>query len=212
MTAATSDQANQIAHLTNKLTSAHTQISSLQSNLAHTHSLLCTYEASLGDVTARVRQHAYDNQNHIISIHAHYNALLEQSRNETIQAQLIHQEWQSRLLGLSKNLRAAQRALSDGEHKHMRKIHGLKSENAVLRRLAGWEEAEETDDDESSSDDEGHDGAAAPFGGNRVKGLDELGRAGNELGRVTQGLTEADVVNGGMSAEHKAKLAAEHNS
>jgi hypothetical protein len=92
-----------------------------------------------------------------IALHAHYNSLLETSRNETIQAQLTHQAWQASLMRLSEYLRLAQRAHEEGSVPYRRRIAALKEENRILRAKAGWEPASESEnsDDEDDVFDEG---------------------------------------------------------
>ena len=91
------------------------------------------------------------------ALHAHYNSLLETSRNETIQAQLTHQAWQASLLRLSEYLRLAQRAHEEGSLPYRRRIAALKEENRILRAKAGWEPASESEDSNDEDDvfDEG---------------------------------------------------------
>lgn len=165
--------ANQIAHLSNQLTTATTTISTLQSQLHSTTTLLATYESSLQEITARLRQHAYDQQTHTIALHAHYNGLLEQSRNETVQAQLVHQAWQAGLGRLAQGVREAHKEVVEGEGKSRAREKGLKAENRVLRRLAGWE-VEPSDESSGESDDEknpeGDKGTRSAVGG----GLDSM--------------------------------------
>lgn len=97
------------------------------------------------------------------ALHAHYNSLLETSRNETIQAQLTHQAWQASLLRLSEYLRLAQRAHEEGSLPYRRRIAALKEENRILRAKAGWEPASESEgsDDEDDVFDEGVEAESA---------------------------------------------------
>lgn len=144
------ESATQIAHLTNQLTTAQSRISDLTTQSHNQDNLLTTYEASLQEITARLRQYAYDQQSHTISLHAHYNRLLEQSRNETVQAQLVHQAWQAGLGRLAEGVREAYQGVEESAAGPRRKIAALKSENRTLRKMVGWEEAE----DDSSGDED----------------------------------------------------------
>ena len=90
-----------------------------------------------------------------IALHAHYNQLLETSRSETIQAQLIHQDWQASLMRLSEDLRLAGRHHEEGTLPYKRRIAALQEENRILRAKAGWEPASETDDSEDEDGEEG---------------------------------------------------------
>lgn len=70
---------------------------------------------------------------------------------ETIKAQITHQEWQGSLHRLSTAFRGLYNN-SEEESLHYRsQIAGLKYENRILRRQAGWEPAS----DDEGSDDEG---------------------------------------------------------
>ena len=94
---------------------------------------------------------------YILALHAHYNSLLETSRNETIQAQLTHQSWQASLLRLAENLRLAHSAHEEGSLPYRRRIAALKEENRILRAKAGWEPASDSENSEDEDDvfDEG---------------------------------------------------------
>lgn len=126
------------------------------------------YESSIQEITARLRQHAFEQQNHTIALHAHYNSLLEQSRNETVQAQLVHQAWQAGLGRLAGRLREAFDEVSEGGMKGRKRIAALKEENEVLRRMVGWEATPEGDTSDEDSDDERGVGAIEEMGRGRL--------------------------------------------
>lgn len=154
-------QAHQIHHqqetisaLRTELASANHTVSTLHAAAEESSLLLQTYESALGEITARLRSHAYEQQNHTIMLHAHYNRLLEESRNETVQAQVTHQKWQAVLGGLSRGVRSAYREVGEKEGYWRAKVAGLRDENKVLRRLAGWEDAEDSSDSGGDGDED----------------------------------------------------------
>ena len=85
------------------------------------------------------------------AIHAHYNALLAQSRNETLQTQLTHQAWQASLTRVSENVRGALRERTDMGLPYRKKIAALKEENRLLRARAGWDPPSDDSDVEEGN-------------------------------------------------------------
>jgi hypothetical protein len=83
-------------------------------------------------------------------LHKHYQGLLEQERTTSMQLRLEHSEWQAGLGRAAEFARGALTAQGESERGLRSEIKGLKEENRVLRRLAGWEERP----DESSDEEE----------------------------------------------------------
>ncbi|KAI5208906.1 hypothetical protein E4T38_02623 [Aureobasidium subglaciale] len=106
--------------------------------------------ATIGQTIQALR--SCQNADPVLALHAHYNSLLETSRNETIQAQLTHQAWQASLMRLSEYLRLAQRAHEEGALPYRRRIAALKEENRILRAKAGWEPASESEHSDDEDD------------------------------------------------------------
>ncbi|KAH9824478.1 SGF29 tudor-like domain, partial [Teratosphaeria destructans] len=122
-----------------------------------THEKLATlYEETLSDATERIRTYVYEQQAHVLELHRHYTALLAQSREETIEAQLVHQGWQAALGRLSEEVRAAWAEREKERRGWMGRWRGVRGENRVLRRMVGWE-VEGASEDE----DEGEEGSGA---------------------------------------------------
>lgn len=67
-----------------------------------------------------------------------------------MQLRLEHAEWQAGLGRVAEYARGALQAQGESEKGLRAEIKGLKEENRVLRRLAGWEEkADESSDEEA---------------------------------------------------------------
>ncbi|RMY75947.1 hypothetical protein D0863_02246 [Hortaea werneckii] len=154
------DQPPTTTQLSTALSAAQARIAHLESTL-NTHSTLQTlYEETLSDATDRIRQYAFEQQQHTIALHKHYTTLLSQSRNETIEAQLTHQAWQGHMERLSEGVREAMRARAEEKRPWLGRIQGLKEENRVLRKMVGWEPlAEDSEDEEESGQGVGQRGS-----------------------------------------------------
>lgn len=137
-----------IAQLSDSLARANLQLESMRNTYNDHVSLQRLYEETLTDTTERIRQYCFEQQNHIIALHQHYTTLLSQSRSETVEAQLTHQAWQASLQRVSENVREAMKARQEEGMPYKRRIAGLKEENRVLRKMAGWEPAVDSDDEE----------------------------------------------------------------
>ncbi|KAI7363415.1 hypothetical protein KC354_g6495 [Hortaea werneckii] len=173
------DQPPTTTQLSTALSAAQARIAHLESTL-NTHSTLQTlYEETLSDATDRIRQYAFEQQQHTIALHKHYTTLLSQSRNETIEAQLTHQAWQGHMERLSEGVREAMRARAEEKRPWLGRIQGLKEENRVLRKMVGWEPpAEDSEDEEEGEQGAGQRGSV----GSGQQALNGMGR-GQSQGR-----------------------------
>ena len=88
------------------------------------------------------------------AIHAHYNALLETSRNETLQAQLTHQAWQASVQRVAEGVRLAHAEKTDQSLPYRKRIAALKEENRLLRLKAGWDPPSDSEDEDEFDDEE----------------------------------------------------------
>ncbi|TIA16225.1 hypothetical protein D6C80_04680 [Aureobasidium pullulans] len=140
-----------------QLSDALSRITELEAECKDANEVIDYAEEIVEKFKQQVQEYSRSHQSATIALHAHYNSLLETSRNETIQAQLTHQAWQASLLRLSEYLRLAQRAHEEGSLPYRRRIAALKEENRILRAKAGWEPASESEgsDDEDDVFDEG---------------------------------------------------------
>lgn len=84
----------------------------------------------------------------MLAIHKHYQSLLEQERNTSMQLRLEHAEWQAGLGKVSDLARKALNEKSETEAPLVAEIKDLKEENRILRRLVGWEEKDDSSDEE----------------------------------------------------------------
>jgi hypothetical protein len=148
-----------VSQLQNQLADREAELTTLKESLQTYHNLQTLYEETLSDATERIRTYIFQQQSHIISLHQHYTALLAQSRNETIEAQLVHQGWQAGLQKLSAELRQAYNAREEervkGDRPLVGRVRGLKEENRVLRKMVGWEVPPDSDEEEGEDDGRG---------------------------------------------------------
>jgi hypothetical protein len=132
----------------------HAQIQSQQNSIAdlsstntQLSSLLQDYESALTLLLDKLRPHAYAQTQTNLALHKHYQALLEQERATSMQLRLEHADWQAGLGRVSELARKALRAQGEAELPLQRELKGVKEENRVLRRLAGWEEREDSEEE-----------------------------------------------------------------
>jgi hypothetical protein len=91
--------------------------------------------AVVGKMAELVRNFSYSNTMHIMSIHRHYQNLLNKERESNMELRNEHAEWQGRLGGVAHNVRMALRRVSDVEDQAW--IHELKAENRILKKHIG---------------------------------------------------------------------------
>lgn len=144
-----------IAELQNRLASVQNRTASLESTYQEQLRIQQVYEETLQEATERIRNYCFEQQNHVIALHQHYTTLLAASRNETLQAQLTHQQWQGSLQKVSEGVRMALKERTEEVLPYKRRIAALKEENRLLRAKVGWDPPEESEDDEESVGDEG---------------------------------------------------------
>ncbi|KAK5746929.1 hypothetical protein LTR17_000560 [Elasticomyces elasticus] len=164
------DERPTLTALQAQLSASHSRISSLESQLRSQETLQTLYESTLTDATDRIRQYCFAQQSYITSLHSHYLGLLEQSREEVVEAQLVHQGWQEGLGRLSGMVREALRSSEEGALPWVGEVKGLREENRRLRKMVGWSEPEP---DSQSEEHEGY------------------GQRRRERGRASQGSNEA---------------------
>ncbi|TKA34783.1 hypothetical protein B0A54_13996 [Friedmanniomyces endolithicus] len=138
------------------LSAAHTRISHLESSLRTHETLQTLYEATLSDATAHIRSYIYSQQSYILSLHRHYTELLQQAREEVVEAQLVHQGWQEGLGRLSGLVRGAYGAREEERRPWVGRVRGLREENRVLRGMVGWEVREGDSDEEEEMGEGGY--------------------------------------------------------
>ena len=90
-----------------QLSNAEQRVLGLEKTYEDQIKLQSLYEDTLADATDRIRQYCFEQQQHIKGLHEHYLALLQQSRWETIECQMQHQQWQGGLTRLSEGVREA---------------------------------------------------------------------------------------------------------
>ncbi|KAH6625146.1 hypothetical protein C7974DRAFT_455051, partial [Boeremia exigua] len=137
------------------LTALQTRLSTAESHTAalttHAHaltSLITDYENALTLLLEKLRPYAYTQTSSILALHKHYQALLDAERATSMQLRLEHAEWQAGLGRVAEYARQALKVQSRAEEPLMAEVKGLREENRVLRRLAGWEERAGSSDEE----------------------------------------------------------------
>lgn len=146
--------AAEIAELQSRLAHAETTITSLNSSNTQLTSLLTDYENALTLLLEKLRPYAYTQTQAIISLHKHYQGLLDAERSTSMQMRLEHAEWQAGLGRVAEYARNALNGQAESEMGLKREIVELKEENRVLRGLAGWEPRPGSEDDEQKKNPE----------------------------------------------------------
>ncbi|KAK5695535.1 hypothetical protein LTR97_009045 [Elasticomyces elasticus] len=167
--------------LQTQLSASHSRISDLESQLRSQETLQTLYESTLTDATDRIRQYCFAQQSYITSLHSHYLGLLEQSREEVVEAQLVHQGWQEGLGRLSGMVREALKSSEDGALPYVGEIRGLRDENRRLRKMVGWSEPPDSEDETEEREGYGQrrrERARASQGSNEAVRGDEGGGGG----------------------------------
>ena len=134
-----------------RLEEAPAPITTLTQSNTTLSTLLTDYENALTLLLDKLRPYAYNQTQAILSLHKHYNGLLDQERATSMQLRLEHAEWQAGLGRVADYARGALTTSGEVERGLKGEIKELKEENRVLRRLAGWEErpgGESSDEEE----------------------------------------------------------------
>ncbi|GAM87837.1 hypothetical protein ANO11243_058650 [Dothideomycetidae sp. 11243] len=137
-----------VAELSNKLVEAQRKIEALEVAHVEQSELVTAYAHGIHDTADRLRNYVYEQTQATNAIHAHYNALLATSRNETLQAQLTHQAWQASVARVAEGVRLAYAEESDHSLPYRKRIAALKEENRLLRAKAGWDPPSDSEEDE----------------------------------------------------------------
>jgi cell division protein FtsB len=134
--------------LQSRIASLESSASSLSAHNTSLTALVTDYENALTLLLDKLRPYAYTQTTSMLALHKHYHALLEAERATSMQLRLEHSEWQAGLGRVAEYARQALKVQSQGEEGLVAEMRGLKEENRVLRRLAGWEEREGDSSDE----------------------------------------------------------------
>lgn len=113
--------------------------------------LITDYENALTLLLEKLRPYAYNQTTSILALHKHYQGLLEAERATSMQLRLEHAEWQAGLGRVAEYARQALKVQTQREEPLVAEIKSLKEENRVLRRLAGWEDREDSSDEEEKA-------------------------------------------------------------
>ncbi|KAF2231725.1 hypothetical protein EV356DRAFT_471239, partial [Viridothelium virens] len=146
-----SGSAQQLSHLTQELTQLQNSHASLQHSHAALLALLTSHETLLDThILPQLRRYAHSHTLAITSLHAHYQRLLEDERQQNLELRLEHQKWQEGLGRVNRWARLALRESGEeeGRRKERQRLGRLREENRVLRGLVGWEARGEESEDE----------------------------------------------------------------
>ena len=147
-TLASASRAAELAAAQAQLGAAQRRIGALETGYGDMNALLSDYENAIGITLERLRPYAYQHTQAIIALHAHYNSLLDAERTANLHLRLEYQKWQAGLGRVANYARLALRSDNEGTLPYLRKIAALKTENRVLRSLAGWESPDDESGDE----------------------------------------------------------------
>lgn len=149
-------QSPTITGLQRELDSAKAHIETLEAHNGEHLRLQSQYEDVLTEAVDRTRNYVFQQNEYIVSLHQHYIQLLQDSRKETISAQLIHQGWQASLSRLDTELKNAIKAREQEKDPFRRRIAMLKEENRVMREKLGWEKiVHDSDEEDEESETRG---------------------------------------------------------
>ncbi|KAF1986886.1 hypothetical protein K402DRAFT_393509 [Aulographum hederae CBS 113979] len=137
-----------VAALHNQISSSTRMNETLTTEVHALHSLLGHYQDGLSHILDKLRPYASAQADAVTALKAHYLALLQEERDTNLQLRLDAQEWQTRLSRAADLARKALATHTESNLSYVKRIAGLKAENAQLRRMVGWEPAEDSSDDE----------------------------------------------------------------
>lgn len=178
-----------VPQLQNALAAANNRIASLEKTYQDQIRVQHAYEESLAEATDRIRNYCFEQQNYITSMHQYYVKLIQQSRQETMDAQLTHQAWQAGLQRVSEGVRESLKAREEEGAPWRKRIAALKSENRLLRKKVGWEppvESESESEEEDGKEEEKMRERLRP-----VQGIEERRALNAEREAIVQGLRES---------------------
>ncbi|KAL2353563.1 hypothetical protein BJ546DRAFT_102130 [Cryomyces antarcticus] len=151
--------AAQILNLQHRLQNSESQVNQLLTSLNSMTTLLSDYENTFTQITNHLRNYSHQNQTATIALHAHYDGLLAAERQLNLNLRLEQQQWQAGLKNVAEWARKAldERIAFECEQGWRGQVASLKNENKVLRKLAGWEEVEDSDEEEEKQDVRGEE-------------------------------------------------------
>ncbi|KAF1836317.1 hypothetical protein BDW02DRAFT_494006 [Decorospora gaudefroyi] len=137
----------EFAHLQSQLHNAQNAVSSLTGTNSSLASLLTDYESALTLLLDKLRPYAYSQTSAMLSLHKHYQTLLDQERSTSMGLRLEHAEWQAGLSRVADNARNALKMQGEVEEGLRGRCRELGEENRMLRRMVGWEERDGSEDE-----------------------------------------------------------------
>ena len=138
--------ATRIADLERRLLASNTKLSILLSEQKENTVLIGEWEHEVGKLVEKVREHTFNNKAELYAQAQHYNKLLQEEKDEHLQARLEKDEWHKRFMRSVGMLREAYRLTCEEEETPVRVVSGLQNEVRALRSALGME-AERSEDE-----------------------------------------------------------------
>lgn len=178
--------AAEAASLRSQLHQSQSALAEAQAEASSLAALNDDYVTFLHGTMDKLRGYAHAHASALVGAQAHYGALLEQERAANVQLRLEHGEWQAGLGRAAEHARAALRARADEVSGLERGMREARAENAVLRRLLGWQPASVAAEGDEESDGEGAASSAVADdgGGSSAAGAGAAGGGGQAGMRV----------------------------
>lgn len=139
-----------VTSLRRELDAARLQIAMLEQRSRDHITIQGQYEEVLEDARKRAHDYVSSQTEYINQLHQHYVKVIDNAREETITAQMIHQGWQASLARLNEQLKLAMQAKAKEKDPYRRRLAMLQEENRVMREKLGWEKVEWDSDEEQT--------------------------------------------------------------
>lgn len=137
-----------VTSLRRELDAARLHVATLEQRSRDHVTIQGQYEEVLEDAKKRAHDYVSSQSEYINQLHQHYVKIINNAREETITAQLIHQGWQASLSRLNEHLKTALQARAKEKDPYRRRLAMLQEENRIMREKLGWEKVEWDSDEE----------------------------------------------------------------
>lgn len=142
-----------VMQLQTQLADANRQIEDLKETFKQQKAIEKEYTENLDNIKKWVREFKEGQDKYLQTAAKHWASEVEDARRETMEAQLTHQTWQSRLQRLDEGISEAFKAREMEGMPYRKRIAALKEENRILRLKVGWEPPEDSDEDDWDEED-----------------------------------------------------------
>lgn len=135
-----------IADLERRLLISESKVSTLQAEQKENTDLIGAWESEVGKLVEKVREHTFDNKQELLAQAKRYNELLQEEKDQHLQARLEKDEWHSRFMRCVAMMREAFRLRCEEEEGPVRVVSGLQNEVRALRSAMGMDKEREEDE------------------------------------------------------------------